>query len=147
MDELRRQNEKLLGRMAALERENSKLRKRCDELHACNADLEERNAQLEAELKRRGKKYRPQANTKKVKTPDRRKPPHRKHPGIFREPPVLDENTIHRNVRLDCCPHCGRRELDETGWCIDGKNVWCWCFCNPRLALFLIDHHRSAAHS
>jgi hypothetical protein len=33
---------------------------------------------------------------------------------------------------------------DETGWRIDGKNVWAWCFSNPRLALFLIDRHRSA---
>ena len=23
---------------------------------------------------------------------------------------------------------------DETGWRINGKNVWCWVFCNPRLA-------------
>jgi hypothetical protein len=32
---------------------------------------------------------------------------------------------------------------DETGWRIDGKNVWAWCISNPRLALFLIDQHRS----
>jgi transposase len=32
---------------------------------------------------------------------------------------------------------------DETGWRINGKNVWVWCFCNPRLALFLVDQHRS----
>ena len=34
---------------------------------------------------------------------------------------------------------------DETGWRINGRNVWIWCFCNPRLALFLVDKHRSAA--
>lgn len=34
---------------------------------------------------------------------------------------------------------------DETGWRINGRNVWCWCFSNPELAVFLIDHHRSAA--
>lgn len=34
---------------------------------------------------------------------------------------------------------------DETGWRINGKNVWCWCFSNPKLAVFLIDQHRSAA--
>lgn len=34
---------------------------------------------------------------------------------------------------------------DETGWRIDGKNVWCWCFCNPQIAVFLIDRHRSRA--
>src|SRR5207247_10534485 len=33
---------------------------------------------------------------------------------------------------------------DETGWRINGKNVWAWCFANPRLAVFLIDEHRSA---
>ncbi len=33
---------------------------------------------------------------------------------------------------------------DETGWRIDGKNVWCWVFCNPGLALYLIDKHRSS---
>lgn len=33
---------------------------------------------------------------------------------------------------------------DETGWRIDGRNVWAWCFSNPQLALFLIDRHRSA---
>ena len=34
---------------------------------------------------------------------------------------------------------------NETGWRIDGRNVWCWCFSNPQLAVFLIDEHRSAA--
>jgi hypothetical protein len=32
---------------------------------------------------------------------------------------------------------------DETGWRINGKNVWCWLFANPRIAVFLIDRHRS----
>ena len=32
---------------------------------------------------------------------------------------------------------------DETGWRIDGKNVWAWCFSNPQLAVFLIDKHRN----
>jgi transposase len=32
---------------------------------------------------------------------------------------------------------------DETGWRIDGKPAWAWCFRDPRLAIFLIDHHRS----
>jgi transposase len=34
---------------------------------------------------------------------------------------------------------------DETGWRINGKNVWCWIFCNQKLALYLIDHRRAAA--
>ena len=33
---------------------------------------------------------------------------------------------------------------DETGWRINGKNVWAWCFANPTIAVFLIDQHRSA---
>ena len=252
MDDLRQQVEELLTRVAELEQEN--------------AELRTSNAELEVELKRRRKKYQPKANAKQraKKTPDRRKQPHRKHSGVCREPPVADENTIDHDVRLECCPHCGcdnleetgrfddhlvedipepkielhryRRHVqkcrgcgrecqgrgdlelpgahigprarllagygrahlgislektndllwqlfgmdlsragtlghirwgaalfdpvveklfeilrvsavihaDETGWRIDGKNVWAWCFSNPRLALFLIDHHRSA---
>ena len=33
---------------------------------------------------------------------------------------------------------------DETGWRIDGKNVWAWCFANPRLAVYMIRHSRSS---
>jgi transposase len=32
---------------------------------------------------------------------------------------------------------------DETGWRINGRPVWAWCFRNEKIALFLIDHHRS----
>jgi transposase len=32
---------------------------------------------------------------------------------------------------------------DETGWRIDGRPAWAWCFRDPRLALFLIDRRRS----
>src|SRR5271167_496500 len=32
---------------------------------------------------------------------------------------------------------------DETGWRINGKTAWAWCFRDPRLALFLIDRHRN----
>ena len=34
---------------------------------------------------------------------------------------------------------------DETGWRINGHTAWAWCFRDPRLALFLIDRHRSRA--
>lgn len=33
---------------------------------------------------------------------------------------------------------------DETGWRIDGKNVWAWCFANRRIAVYLIRHSRSS---
>jgi transposase len=32
---------------------------------------------------------------------------------------------------------------DETGWRINGRTAWAWCFRDPTLAIFLIDHHRS----
>lgn len=32
---------------------------------------------------------------------------------------------------------------DETGWRINGQPAWAWCFRDPELAVFLIDHHRS----
>lgn len=32
---------------------------------------------------------------------------------------------------------------DETGWRINGQTAWAWCFRDPRLAIFLIEHHRS----
>ena len=32
---------------------------------------------------------------------------------------------------------------DETGWRINGQAVWAWCFRDPKLAIFLIDKHRS----
>ena len=33
---------------------------------------------------------------------------------------------------------------DETGWRINGRLVWAWCFANPQIAVFLIDQRRSA---
>jgi hypothetical protein len=32
---------------------------------------------------------------------------------------------------------------DETGWRINGKAAWAWCFRDPHLAIFLIDRQRS----
>jgi transposase len=32
---------------------------------------------------------------------------------------------------------------DETGWRINGQTAWAWCFRDPKLAIFLIDRHRS----
>jgi len=33
---------------------------------------------------------------------------------------------------------------DETGWRINGQNVWAWCFANPRIAVYLIRHSRGS---
>ncbi len=35
-------------------------------------------------------------------------------------------------------------QADETGWRINGRNVWMWCFANPRIAVYLIDKSRSS---
>jgi hypothetical protein len=35
-------------------------------------------------------------------------------------------------------------QADETGWRINGKNVWAWCFSNAKIAVFLIDRRRSS---
>lgn len=235
------------------------------ELQARNAELMARNADLEQELRRRGKNYRPKPNgqSKPTGQPDRRTKPHRKHGGVFRTAPKVDEQTIEYQVHAETCPHCGSCDLtptgqhqdhlieeippprvevhryrrheyqcrqcqqtllgrgegelpraalgprarlvagyarahlgislgktadllstlfglsvsragllghvrwtgklcapvvqrfltllrqaavvhaDETGWRINGKNVWAWCFSNSQLAVFLIDEHRS----
>jgi hypothetical protein len=50
--------------------------------------------------------------------------------------PVVDE-------LLDLLRRSPVVQGDETGWRIDGQPAWAWCFRDPRLALFLIDRHRS----
>ena len=231
-----------------------------------------RVAELEAEVQRlRRKGYKPQPNHKtppKAKKQDRRTKRHRKHPGMFRAPPPLDEippeQVQQHDVQLEQCPCCGSERLtatgefedhvvvdipepqpeyhryrrhefacqncgrkskgrgdlelpgshvgprarllniycrghlgislgkscdllaqwwgiplsragalghlawgrqlfdpvvtgllellrqetlihaDETGWRINGKNVWAWCFANPRIAVYLIRHSRGS---
>jgi Transposase IS66 family/zinc-finger binding domain of transposase IS66 len=44
---------------------------------------------------------------------------------------------------LDLLRHSPVVQGDETGWRINGTAAWAWCFRDPRLAIFLIDHHRS----
>lgn len=249
----------ILERLALVERELAETKQQL-------AEAKTYIAELEAELVRRGKNYRPKANRQATKkNVDRRTKPHRKHPGVFREPPQpQEEDIIHHDVQPESCPHCGSGELeqtgafddhmqvdipepkleyhrfrrhvmhcpccgqnsqtmgetelpgshigprarllvcysrgllgislgktcdllqelfglklsragalghiawggklfspivqkllailrespvvhaDETGWRINGKNVWAWCFCNPRLAVFLIRKHRNA---
>ncbi len=33
---------------------------------------------------------------------------------------------------------------DETGWRINGRNVWAWCFANLKISLYLIENSRSS---
>jgi hypothetical protein len=44
---------------------------------------------------------------------------------------------------LELLRHSPVVQGDETGWRINGQSAWAWCFRDPRLALFLIDRHRS----
>lgn len=262
---LREQVAGLLRRVAELE---SRLAERDTQLAQRDARIAELEAELER-VKRQG--YKPQPNRKPPagsKKVDRRKPPHRRHPGVFREPPKIEdlppEQLQCHDVTLERCPCCGSEELtatgrfedhlvtdipepqpeyhryrrhefqcqacgktsqgradlelpgshigprarllniycrghlgislgkscdllsqwwgislsragalghlawgqrlfdpvvtglldllrtdqvihgDETGWRINGKNVWCWCFSNPRIAVYLIRHSRGS---
>jgi transposase len=33
---------------------------------------------------------------------------------------------------------------DETGWRVDGRTHWLWCFCNPTTCFYMIDQSRGA---
>ena len=101
--------------------EVAEIRKQLAELTRENAELKARISELEAELRRRNKKeYKPQPNRQTgKKKQDRRRRRFRKHGGVFRDPPDLDEvppdQVIHHDVGLDECPCCGGRKLDATG--------------------------------
>lgn len=262
----------LREQVAGLQAQVAALLRRVAELEAQLSQRDARIAELEAELERvRRQGYKPQPNRKPPAGPkkvDRRTQPHRKHPGMFREPPQLaevpPEQIQAEEVKLDQCPCCGSRRLkatgeveehvvvdlpepkpeyrryrrhefeckdcgrksrgradlelpgshvgprarllnvyarghlgislgkscdllqqwfgiplsragalghvkwggklfapivtrllallrqenvlhaDETGWRINGKNVWAWCFSNPRIAVYLIKHSRGS---
>ena len=67
-----------------------------------------RIAELEAELRRRGKKFPPKANAApKPPKADRRTVEFRKHPGQARPEPPLTEDVVHHDVHVERCPGCG----------------------------------------
>jgi len=104
---------KLQDRIETLEREKACLQQRLDEALA-------RVEELEKELRRRSKNYRPKPNRKaKAGTQsDRRKRPHRRHGGHFRETDfskVPEDEIIHHDVYADHCPYCGCPDLETTG--------------------------------
>lgn len=113
MDDLRT----LLNRIAVLERQTAALQNQNHQLRQQLAERDSRIAELEEELRRRGKNYRPKPNaaaTPKSKR-DRRRKGSRKHPGMFRTPPTPDKDTVHHDVHPEQCPQCGCRELEPTG--------------------------------
>ncbi|WP_419193543.1 hypothetical protein [Kolteria novifilia] len=117
-EELRRRIETLEKLVAEWMTRNRELTEHNCELTERNRELTERNRELEAELARRGKRYRPKANTPKrpQNKPDRRRKEFRRHGGTTRPDPPDTENAIVHEVELDSCPLCGG-ELEATGEC------------------------------
>jgi hypothetical protein len=109
--------------VVALRAQVAALLKRVAGLERRVAQRDARIVELEAEVKRLQKRdYKPQPNRQaapKSKRQDRRRKPHRKHPGQFREPPKLDElppEQVQRHeVQVEQCPGCGSKQLHATG--------------------------------
>ena len=100
--------ERLLTRLGALEREVAELRQTV-------AERDARIAELEEELRRRDKNYRPKPSAPpRNKSADRRKKGLRRHGGFFRALPKSAEVTHHHDVYVDACPHCDGRDLKAT---------------------------------
>jgi Zn-finger nucleic acid-binding protein/regulator of replication initiation timing len=128
MEELQRQVETLLKEVAELRAEvvtlcadNAELRAEDTALRTENAEWKAQVAELQLELVRRKKGFRPKANTstRTKSTQDRRKADERKHPGTTRPEPPIDEGTVQQHeVTADVCPDCQGALLD-TGEFID----------------------------
>jgi transposase len=102
-------HKQLVDRLAALERLVAELRQTL-------AERDARIAELEEELRRRDKNYRPKANTPPRKKPvDRRRKGQRRHGGFFRAVPLPTEVTHEHDVYAESCPHCQGRNLQATG--------------------------------
>lgn len=90
---------------------------RIAELEAENAELRRRLVQIEHELERirqRGKRT-PSRSAGQTGRTDRRRKPHRKHPGSFRPEPPPGTVFIEHEVHPQQCPHCGGNALEATG--------------------------------
>ena len=91
--------------------------RRIAELEAENAELRKRLAHVEQQLQnilQRRKKTRSAADPQRAKK-DRRRKPHRKHPGSFRPEPPPDAAFIEHDVHPEQCSHCGSSDLEATG--------------------------------
>ena len=47
----------------------------------------------------------------------------------------------YEQIQAQAC-ELGRAHADETGWRVNGKGHWLWCFTTPRLTCYLIDRRR-----
>ena len=94
------------------------LRQENTDLRAENAELRRRLAQLEHELqtiRQRGKRTRPTSPDSKATRKDRRRKPHRKHPGSVRPDPPPGTVFLEHDVHPQECCHCGSGDLEPTG--------------------------------
>jgi hypothetical protein len=94
------------------------LLERIAELEAENAELRRKLAQLEQELQKiRQRRKRPPATGPATPSPrpDRRRTPHRQHPGCFRPDPPPGTAFIEHEVHPHQCPHSGGQDLEATG--------------------------------
>jgi len=112
LDRLERALAEAVARNEELQARNAELQTRNEELQARVEELQARVEELEQELRRRGKNYRPKANAKpssKAKV-DRRRKPHRQHPGTTRDKVVETAEAadiVHHDVHVEQCPLCG----------------------------------------
>ena len=116
MEDLRRQFEAMLARVAALESELARTQAVLVERETRIVELEAQVAELTVELQRRKKGFRPKANaiSRPKKDKDGRAQGERKHPGVVRRPVAPSPDDIVHDLRSDACPECGG-SLEETG--------------------------------
>ena len=116
MEDLRRQFEAMLARVAALEAELARTQAALVERETRIVELEAQVAELTVELQRRKKGFRPKANaiSRPKKDKDGRAKGERKHPGVVRRPVEPSPDDIVHDLRSDACPECGG-SLEETG--------------------------------
>jgi hypothetical protein len=99
----------LLQRLENLEAENARLRQLLAERDARIAELEQL---VDPATKPAFKAKTP---PKPPASPDRRRHPHRRHPGQQRKPPPLATVTVDHEVHLTACPYCAGTDLTPTG--------------------------------
>jgi transposase len=111
IEQLKDERQALLARVAVLEAENAELRSE-------NAELRKRIGLLEHQVQtflQRRKRGKPQRPPRQGTPDDRRRQPHRQHPGVGRPEPPPGTAFIEHDVHPQQCPHCGSGDLEATG--------------------------------
>jgi hypothetical protein len=126
-------------RIAEWEQRAEALLREVAELRATVAQRDERIDELERELARRDQWKRANQKPKRKKKRDLRASAHRRHPGVFRAPPNVDENSVlQHDVRQEICPHCGGQHLSDTGYPDDHLQV---DIPEPKVEVHRFRHH------